>query len=379
MPWCRRTWSPERSGLPPGTTCTQASKRLQTRPADSGATSQLPRCTASRSRPRRLTPTRLPALHDLGLVIVHLHAAHGGAGAAGLHHHRVAGADLAAPQRARDHRADALEREHPVDRQAGGAAAPARRDVLGGALQSGEQLGRAAPVAGAHGDDLAAGVGRLREELAHVLLRHLQQLLVHEVGLGQRHHAALHAEQLDDRHVLHGLRHHAVVGGDHQQEEVDAGGAGHHGAHEALVAGDVHDAQAAAPRQLQLGVAELDGDAPLLLLAQAVGVLAGEERDERRLAVVDVPGRAEGQRDGGIPGRVGRVGCARHRTPVRRAPPARRRPARPARRRARRAGRRAGGRRAGGTRRRARRAAARRRARRRRRRRSRPRRRWAPR
>ena len=33
-----------------------------------------------------------------------------------------------------------------------------------------------------------------------------------------------------------------------------------------------------------------------LLLAQAVGVLAGEARDERRLAVVDVAGGAEGQR-----------------------------------------------------------------------------------
>ena len=72
------------------------------------------------------------------------------------------------------------------------------------------------------------------------------------------------------------LRHHAVVGGDHQQEQVDAGGAGDHGAHEALVAGHVDDAEAAAAGQLELGVAELDGDAALLLLAQTVGVLAGE-------------------------------------------------------------------------------------------------------
>ncbi len=252
-------------------------------------------------------------------------------------------------------------------------------DVPGSALQGSEQLRRASPVAGAHGDDLAAGVGRLLEELAHVLLRHLQQLLVHEVGLGERDDAALHAEQLEDRHVLHGLRHHAVVGGDHQQKEVDTGGPGHHGAHEALVAGNVDDAEATAVRQLQLGVPELDGDAPLLLLAQTVGVLAGEERDQRRLAVVDVPGGAEGQRDGAIVGPAASVGCARHRAPVRRAPSAPRRPARRARRRARRADRRAGGRRADDRRRRARRRAAQRRARRRRRPRSRPRRRWAPR
>ena len=98
--------------------------------------------------------------HDLGLVIVHLHAAHDRSRAPGLHHQRVAGADLAAPQRARDHRADALEREHAVDRQARGTSTPARLDVPGGALQGGQQFGRAAAVASAHRDDLAAGVRR---------------------------------------------------------------------------------------------------------------------------------------------------------------------------------------------------------------------------
>ena len=47
--------------------------------------------------------------------------------------------------------------------------------------------------------------------------------------------------------VLAGLRHHAVVGGDHQQREVDAGDAGEHVAHEALVAGHVDEADARAP------------------------------------------------------------------------------------------------------------------------------------
>ena len=85
-----------------------------------------------------------------------------------------------------------------------------------------------------------------------------------------------YAEQLDDGEVLDGLRHDAVVGGDDEQEEVDAGGAGHHGAHEALVAGHVDHAQPPAAGQLELGVAELDRDAALALLAQAVGVLAGQ-------------------------------------------------------------------------------------------------------
>ena len=145
-----------------------------------------------------------------------------------------------------------------------------------------------------------AGVRCRGEELARVGGDQLQQLLVDEVGLGQRDHAVPHAEQLEDREVLDGLRHHAVVGGDDQQEEVDARRAGDHGAHEALVPGHVDHAQPRAPGQRQLGVAELDGDAALLLLAQPVGVLAGEGGDERRLAVVDVPGGAERERRRGV-------------------------------------------------------------------------------
>ena len=57
------------------------------------------------------------------------------------------------------------------------------------------------------------------------------------------------AEQVDDREVLARLRHDAVVGGDHEQHDVDAGGAGDHLAHEPLVAGDVDDAHRAPARQ----------------------------------------------------------------------------------------------------------------------------------
>ena len=136
--------------------------------------------------------------------------------------------------------------------------------------------------------------GGAGEELAHVGARQLEQLVVDEVGLGQRHDAARARRAARGwpraRRVCGITPSSAAID---EQEEVDAGGAGDHGAHEALVAGHVDDAEPAAAGQLQLRVAELDRDAALPLLAQAVGVLAGEERDERRLAVVDVPGGAE--------------------------------------------------------------------------------------
>ena len=92
------------------------------------------------------------------------------------------------------------------------------------------------------------------------------------------------------------LRPRALARVDDEQEEVDAGRAGDHRAHEALVAGDVDERQAAAVGQVERRVAELDRDAARLLLGQAVGVLARERAHERSLAVVDVTGCADGQR-----------------------------------------------------------------------------------
>ena len=93
-----------------------------------------------------------------------------------------------------------------------------------------------------------------------------------------------------------GLRAGALAGVDHEQEEVDPGGARDHRPYEALVSGHVHDGQPSPVGQLERRVPEVDGDAALLLLGQAVGVLARQRRDEPGLPVVDVAGRADGQR-----------------------------------------------------------------------------------
>ena len=121
---------------------------------------------------------------------------------------------------------------------------------------------------------------------------------VHAVGLGDDHGAALHAQQAQHGQVFQRLRHGAVVGGHQQQGEVDAAGAGHHGVHQAFVAGHVDEADAlrlrgrrgtaVARRHVQKGIAQLDADAALFLFGQAVGVHAGQRAHQRGLAVVDV-------------------------------------------------------------------------------------------
>ena len=75
------------------------------------------------------------------------------------------------------------------------------------------------------------------------------------IDFGQRHRAALDAEQFDDFQMLAGLRHRAVVGGDDQQREIDAGGAGQHVVDQLLVAGHVDEAEHCLGG---VGVAEVD-------------------------------------------------------------------------------------------------------------------------
>ena len=97
--------------------------------------------------------------------------------------------------------------------------------------------------------------------------------------------------------MLARLRHHRIVGGDDEHGQVHTGGAGEHVLDEALVAGHIDDAEPIIA-QVERGEADVDGDAAFLLLGQTVAVDAGQGLDERRLAVIDMAGRAEDQSRG---------------------------------------------------------------------------------
>ena len=93
------------------------------------AASVCPRATLAISRPPRFTATRWPATcHGLFLV-VNLHAAYLGRHPTGQQREVVALGNLAADERAGHDRPEATHAERPIDRQAGGAIARARRDV----------------------------------------------------------------------------------------------------------------------------------------------------------------------------------------------------------------------------------------------------------
>ena len=76
---------------------------------------------------------------------------------------------------------------------------------------------------------------------ADLLFDEVEPVGIDGVGLGERDSALAHAQQAQDLQMLGGLRHDAVVGGDDEQRIIDGGGAGHHVADQAFMAGNVDD------------------------------------------------------------------------------------------------------------------------------------------
>ena len=85
----------------------------------------------------------------------------------------------------------------------------------------------------------------------------------------------------------------AVVGGDDQQRGIDLAGADEHVADELVVARDVDEVELGAVIEREVRVPDVDRHPASTLLGQAVGIDAGQCPEQRRLAVVDVPGRAD--------------------------------------------------------------------------------------
>ena len=236
---------------------------------------------------------RCPATARSALTAVHLHAAHAQAAARGIELDLLLLRDRAGNQRAGDHRAEAFHGEDAVDGQAEVAGGVLLRHRGGDARQFAAQFVQAGAGGGTHRHDGRAFQERAGDQLLHFQAHQSEDVGIHQIGLGERDDAARNAQQAADIEVLAGLRLDGFVGGDHEQHQVDAADAGQHVLDEALVAGNVDEAQAQGGRELQVGEAEVDGDAAALLFFQAVGVDAGERFDQRGLAVVDVAGGAD--------------------------------------------------------------------------------------
>jgi len=131
------------------------------------------------------------------------------------------------------------------------------------------------------------------EKLLHIRLHQIKPFVVHQVALGQCDHAVRDAQQVQNRDVFARLGHDPLVSSDHQQGDVDAAYASQHVVDESLVARDVDDRDLDAVRQSQPGKAQVDCHATLFFFLQTIRIDAGQGVDQRRLAMVDVAGRAD--------------------------------------------------------------------------------------
>ena len=213
---------------------------------------------------------------------------------AGLEDHRLAQLAGPAGPGARHDRAEAVLHEAAVDEEA------CRPRVVCAVRRAADQLEQGLAHAldarsrlGARGEDRHLGQGPAGQRVAHLLGRELDHLFVDEVRLRQDDQTTVDAEQLADGEMLLRLGHHAFVRSHDEHHQVESAGPRHHRAHEAFVTRHVDHGDAGAVGQLEGGEAQLDRDAPGLLLGQAVEVAAREGVDEGGLAVVDMAGGAE--------------------------------------------------------------------------------------
>ena len=139
-------------------------------------------------------------------------------------------------------------------------------------------------------DHLGPVEERARHHVGQLHAGQLPGLGVDQADLGQGHQPVADAQQLEDAQVLLGLGLPPLGGGHHEQARLHRTHPGQHVLEEPDVAGHVDEGQLPARRQRRPGEAEVDGEAPGLLLGEAVGVHPGEAQDEGGLAVVDVPG-----------------------------------------------------------------------------------------
>ena len=244
-------------------------------------------------RTREVRAHPLPGAGFRGLAAVHLDAAHADAPALRQELQLLILRDRAGNEAPGDDRAESRDRERAIDRKTN----PARRPIgIGPASRQAEdralQVLDPRPGPGRHRHDLRVFQRGTPRHLPDVRSRDVDELRSDAVRLGHRDDAPTDAEHPHDLEVLAGLGHDRLVGRHDEENRVDAARAREHVADEALVARNVDEGHAHSI-PLRVREAQVDRDAPPLLLGKAIGVDPRESLHERGLAVIDVPGGAD--------------------------------------------------------------------------------------
>jgi hypothetical protein len=98
---------------------------------------------------------------------------------------------------------------------------------------------------------------------------------------------------MHDIQVLFGLGHDAVIGGNGKENEIDTVRTREHVFDEPFVSRDIDDSRLRAIGKVKMSKPQIDGDAALFFLLQAVCILSGQCFDQAGLPVIDVAGGAD--------------------------------------------------------------------------------------
>ena len=118
----------------------------------------------------------------------------------------------------------------------------------------------------------------------------------YQIDLADGHDPAADAQEVKYHEMLMRLRHRPIIGGDDQERVVEPGRAGDHIVDKTFVSGYIHETDRLAGLGAQMGKAEIDRDAPPLLLRQPVGIDPGEGAHQRGLPMIDVSGSPDDHR-----------------------------------------------------------------------------------
>jgi hypothetical protein len=122
-----------------------------------------------------------------------------------------------------------------------------------------------------------------------------QHLFVNQICFRYHNQAIADAEQATDIKMLARLWHHTFISRDHERKQIDPVRSGEHVLYETFVTRNV-DKSDAQIIQLEIGKAEIDGDAATFFFRKAIGIGAGQSAHKGALAVIDMTGGADNQR-----------------------------------------------------------------------------------
>ena len=202
--------------------------------------------------------------------------------------HLLSGLQVAVYQRTGNHRAEPGHRKRAVYGQARPRQVALGRDVLEHRVNRADKLRQPLARVRRHRQNPRPFQRGASKRVLHVRRHQLQPLVVNEVRLRERHHAARYPEQVQYRQMLPRLRHYRLVRRHYQQRDVYPADARQHIVDEPLMTRHVNDADFAAGRQPEPRKAQVYRQPALFLLGESVRVYPRQRLDERGLAVIYV-------------------------------------------------------------------------------------------